>query len=403
MTPQKEHKNMKRLLFVLVLALGVAGFLAAQDSSSSVDQMIQRFEDASQQIKLRILRTTQEQETEGMGPLYRTALQYVLTNVSNIESDGELQEIATLAVQGVVETEHAAAAVDMWRLFQNFRDTQSRVQLLEALAAVDADNKRVLPSLHDWIAARHNLKKSGSTIDERVMVSALETLGSYNDPSSFNLILEAVLVQYSSNVTDTAESVLFSVAGDPVQAASRAIRRRDPADKLPALDYLLASEELSDDQKSQIALTALQNALSTDPVDQTSRDTLRQVRYTSAAWLRQTGYSEASSAMIRHFNQTFLDYDRGEIRKTWVLEAIAGLGAMGTEAAAERLTQFLDLLNTYTENDRAYDTQVVLAVIRNLESLGYPTAYNALFYASLLDYPSRVKEAARDAMSSLAR
>ena len=347
---------MKRLLFVLVLALGVVGFLAAQDSSSSADQMIQRFEDASQQIKLRILRTTQEQDTEGMGPLYRTALQYVLTNVSNIDSDGELQEIATLAVQGVVETDHTPAALDLWRLFQNFRDTQARVQLLEALAAVDADNKRILPSLHDWMAARHNLKKSGTTIDERVMVSALETLGDYSDPSSFNLILEAILVQYSSNVTNTAESTLFSVAGDPVQAASQAIRQRDPADKLPALDYLLASEGLSDDQKSQIALTALQNALSTDPVDQASRDALRQVRYTSAAWLRRTGYSEASSAMIRHFNQTFLDYDRGQIRKTWVLEAIAGLGAMGTEAAAERLTQFLDLLNTYTENDRAYDT-----------------------------------------------
>ena len=396
---------MKRLLFVLVLALGVVGFLAAQDSSSPADQMIQRFEDASQQIKLRILRTTQEQEqeVEGMGPLYRTALQYVLTNVSNIDSDGELQEIATLAVQGVVETDHTPAALDLWRLFQNFRDTQARVQLLEALAAVDADNKRILPSLHDWMAARHNLKKSGTTIDERVMVSALETLGDYSDPSSFNLILEAILVQYSSNVTNTAESTLFSVAGEPVQAASQAIRQRDPADKLPALDYLLASEGLSDDQKSQIALTALQNALSIDPVDQGSRDALRQVRYTSAAWLRRTGYSEASSAMIRHFNQTFLDYDRGQIRKTWVLEAIAGLGAMGTEAAAERLTQFLDLLNTYTENDRAYDTQVVLAVIGNLESLGYPTAYNALFYASLLDYPGRVKEAARDAMSSLAR
>lgn len=394
---------MKRLLFVLVLALGVGGFLAAQDSSSSVDQMTQRFEDASQEIKVRILRTTQEQEMEGMGPLYRTALQYVLTNVSDIESDGQLQEIATIAVQGIVETDHAPAAQDLWRLFQNYEDPQARVQLLDALGAVDAENKRMLPSLHDWMAARHNLKKSGSTIDERIMIAALETLGDYNDSSSFNLLLEAILVQYSSNVTETAESILFSVAGDPVQVASQAIRRRDPADKLPALDYLLASEELSDEQKSQIALAALQNALSTDPVDQPSRDVLRQVRYTSAAWLRQTGYRDASSAMIRHFNQTFLDYDRGQIRKTWVLEAIAGLGAVGTEAAAERLAQFLDLLNTYTENDRAYDTQITLAVINNLEILGYPTAYNALFYASLLDYPSRVKEAARDAMSSLAR
>ena len=338
-----------------------------------------------------------------MGPLYRTALQYVVANSDTISSDQQLQEMGRISVEGIVQTGYSQAARDIWQLFQNYQDTQARVQLLQALAAVDVENQRLLPSLNDWVAARHNLKRSGSNLDERVLRAALETLGSYGQPSSFNLLLEAILLQYSQNVTNAAESILFELNGEPVQMATQAIRRRDPADKLDALDYLLDTDELSEEQKSQVARAAMENALNTDPVDAPAREALRQVRYTSAAWLRRTSYSDATSAMVRHFNQTFLDYDRGQIRKTWVLEAIAGLGAMGTEAAAERLAQFMDLLNTYTENDRAYDTQITLAVIENLEQLGYPIAYNALFYASLLDYPSRVTEAARDAMAALAR
>ncbi len=393
---------MKRLLFILVLFVGIIGVLAAQDTSTA-DRMIENFENAGKEIKVRILRTAREQGGEGMGPLYRTALQYVVANSDSISSDQQVQEMGRLSVEGIVQTGFSEAARDIWQLFQNYQDTQARVQLLQALAAVDAENQRLLPSLNDWVAARHNLKRSGSNLDERVLRAALETLGTYGQSSSFNLLLEAVLLQYSQNVTNTAESMLFELNGDPVQMATQAIRQRDAADKLDALDYLLDTDELSEEQKSQVALAALENALNTDPVDAPAREALRQVRYTSAAWLRRTGYSDATSAMVRHFNQTFLDYDRGRIRKTWVLEAIAGLGAMGTEGAAERLAQFMDLLNTYTENDRAYDTQITLAVIENLEQLGYPIAYNALFYASLLDYPSRVTEAARDAMAALAR
>lgn len=394
---------MKRLLLTLGLFAALAGALVAQDGPSPADQMIQTFEDAGQEIKLRVLRSAREQGGEEMGPLYRTALQYVNANSDTIDSDQELQEIARISVEGLVETGQSAAARDIWQLFLNYRDTQAREQLLAALAAVDAEDQRLLPSLNEWMATRHNLKRSGETIDERVMIAALEALQSYGSAASFNVVLNAVLLQYSARVGETAESFLFDLSDDPVAIASRSIRNRDAGNKLAALDYFLTANALSDDQRSAIASAALQDALNTDPSNAAAREALRRVRYTSAEELRRTSYSQATEAMIRHFNRTFLDYDRGNIRKTWVLEAIAGLGAMGTEEAAERLAQFLDLLNTYTENDRAYDTQITLAVIRNLQELGFPTAYNALFYASLLDYPDRITEAAQEAMASLAR
>jgi hypothetical protein len=129
----------------------------------------------------------------------------------------------------------------------------------------------------------------------------------------------------------------------------------------------------------------------------------RQVRYRAAQTFAEVPYPDATEALILHFEQTFADYEQGRTTKTWVLESIAALGTTGTERAAERLTAFLDLLNIYAENDRPYDTQLMLAVVTNLGRLGYEVAYDALFYIDLLNYSRRVKAAARDALDQVSQ
>jgi hypothetical protein len=61
----------------------------------------------------------------------------------------------------------------------------------------------------------------------------------------------------------------------------------------------------------------------------------------------------------------------------------------------------MDIINVYTENDRQYDTQIVLAVVRNLHSLGHKVAYSSLLYATYLDYSSTIKAAVDKAVASL--
>ena len=46
----------------------------------------------------------------------------------------------------------------------------------------------------------------------------------------------------------------------------------------------------------------------------------------------------------------------------------------------------------------------MLAVIQNLQILDVPASYNALFYTTLLEnYPSRVRDAAREAMQAVSQ
>jgi HEAT repeat protein len=144
-------------------------------------------------------------------------------------------------------------------------------------------------------------------------------------------------------------------------------------------------------------------AVSTTTRTGTDLEALRQLRFRAARALQDIPYEPAAISLVRHLNLTFQDYERGVVAKTWLLEAIAALGSTGSETAAVRLADFLDLLNSFTEDDRPYDMQVTLAVVTNLERLGFAVAYDSLFYVTLLDYPQSVKDAARSAMDAVSQ
>ena len=95
------------------------------------------------------------------------------------------------------------------------------------------------------------------------------------------------------------------------------------------------------------------------------------------------------------------EYDRGLADRRRVVEAVECLGAMGSHEAAVRLTQYLVLLNAYTERIQEFDNVIVLAVVQNLGRLGDKTAFDDLLYAQYLSYSSEIKNAIREALDKL--
>jgi HEAT repeat protein len=237
--------------------------------------------------------------------------------------------------------------------------------------------------------------------DLQVLNVAAETLGELGDASSFPVLLDVQLVQISDPITDTARVAMKGLPGDYVEIAIQTTNRRTISNQLSALEYFLDDPDLSDEEQAEVATGVMSQAVRTSTRDVTENQALREVRFRAAQELIDVPYEAAADSLIRHFNLTFQSYDRGIITKTWVLEAIAALGSTGNDAAAARLTQFLDLLNSYTENSRPYDAQITLAVVTNLERLGDLGSYDALFYVTMLDYPQRVKDAARSALNAV--
>jgi hypothetical protein len=108
-----------------------------------------------------------------------------------------------------------------------------------------------------------------------------------------------------------------------------------------------------------------------------------------------------AALLIEHLDATIAEYDKGLADQRFLLEAVAALGAMGAREAAVRLTQYLVLVNSYTEKAKGYDEQVVLAIIASLGQLGDKVGFDDLMYTQYLNYSAAVKKAARAALDKL--
>jgi hypothetical protein len=396
---------MKRRVVLLGIALAVvvAVAVSAQDNQRALQAYQDRFQDAGPEIKLEILETADMLSVEELGPLYVQAVQFVLTSIEDVESDAILRDIALLAVEKIGEGGYAPATGPLWSLFVEYELNTARIAVLEVLGRIGGGDAELVLDLNGWVQAQVNLYRGGVMPDQQVLRTAVRTLGELEDTSSFPVLLDVQLAQISDAITDEANVAMDALPGDYVEQAIGTVNARDVVGRQPALEYFVADPELSDEERAQIAAGVLAEAVREVLRDPNELEAQRRLRYRAVNVLVDVAYPQATGTLIRHFNLTFADYDRGFTTKTWVLEAIAALGTTGSEAAAQRLTDFLDLLNTYTENDRPYDTQIMLAVVTNLERLGYVVAYDALFYVTLLDYPQRVREAARSALDAVTR
>jgi len=127
----------------------------------------------------------------------------------------------------------------------------------------------------------------------------------------------------------------------------------------------------------------------------------RDMRRVALSILSDQKWSKATPLVIEHFGMTLVEYERGIVANDYLIDAINGLGSMGTHEAAERLTLYLELLNSYTEHGRSYDERIVLTVLDNLWKLGDKVAFANLSYTQYLDYSNEVKKAARRAIDNL--
>jgi len=385
-------------LFLVIPAIGVFAQVDPLETFQA------NFSSSNLQTKLEILRAADNQDAASFGPLYGQALSYVVSNAEQLVEEPLLRQIALLAINRIDQGQYLPAVNDLWRLFRLYDETTARIQVIGVLGRLAGDNAQVIDYINEWVGAQNNLTRAGTRVDLQVLTATVESVGVLGSESSFPVILDTILLQYPDFVNDVAENAISQLDGVPLELASAAIRDRDVVEKRAAFEFFTAGDYLSETDKADFARVALADALSLVPRENEEVEEVRLIRFGAAQFLREAAYSPATSVLIRHFNETVLEWDRGRIPKTRVLEAIAALGAMGNAEAASRLTDYLELLNTYSEMDRPYDTQIVLATIGNLELLDSPSSYNALFYATLLEnYPDRIKDAARQAMAAVSQ
>ena len=393
-------KNKRRLVVILLIFLLVSS-LWAQSPQDLLRSFARNFAIASLDVKMQIIQDAGNSGYPEMGPLYQQAIDYVLDNFTLIDTDQRFRQLAILAVNQMRSAGYGEGRHSVWKLFDADEYTGVRVSCLNALGTLARGDEEITEHLNVWLAQQNTIFRSGKVPDVRVIAAAVSALGELGDQSSFPVLFTTMTLGYTNEITSSAREALFRLGGEFKDNVIGILKDSALEEKKLALQMTMGTEQLGVDEKGEIAELAMDVGLHTAAVDNASRQTAREIRSVAAAALTELEWSPATDLVIEHFDTVLLEYDRGLTDKRRVVEAIDCLGAMGTHEAAVRLTQYLVLLNAYTERLREFDNVIVLAVVQNLGSLGDKTAFDDLLYAQYLSYSSEIKKAAREALDRL--
>jgi HEAT repeat protein len=394
-------KKTKSLLAGMALLVLGAGTLAAQDAQELLKSFKRNFAIASLEVKIQVVQDAAKTGSREMGPLYQQAVDFVLENFSYLDVEQRFRVLGVVAADQIRATAYREARYSVWKLFQTDTFQELRLSCLNALAVIAKGDPEIVQNLNLWLAAQNTVFQTGKVPDVPVILAAVKALGSLGDPSSFPVLFGAMNLGYPEEVTRACRQALLSIPGD-VKTAYREVLQTHPLpEKRQALEMALESDRLSENDKGELAELALDVGLHTAAADNQLKAASRELRFGATRALSARKWSKATVLVIEHFNALLLEYDRGLADRRFLVEAIDCLGNMGTHEAAVRLTQYLILLNSYTERVREFDSVVILSVIQNLGKLGDKVAFDDLMYVEYLSYPNEIKAAARKVRGSL--
>jgi hypothetical protein len=336
-----------------------------------------------------------------MGPLYRQAIDFVLNNFTLIDTDQRFRQLAILALDQMEASGYTEGRYSVLKLFDIEQETGVRISCLNALGTLAQGDEEIIEYLNVWLNQQNTVFQSGKVPDIYVILAAVRALAQLGDQSSFPVLFSTMTIGYTDDITRSVREGLFRLGGELKDNMIAILKGSDLEEKKLALQMSMESDRLDDNAKAEIAQFAMDVGLHTAAADNPSRQIAREIRYLAAVALTERKWSSATDLAIEHFDTVLLEYDRGFTDKRRVVEAVDCLGAMRTHEAAVRLTQYLVLLNAYTERKQEFDNIIVLAVVRNLGILGDKSAFDDLLYAQYLSYSSEIKKAARNALDNL--
>ena len=393
---------MRRAICMCVVFIAVASVSFAQDAQKILDTFKRNFAIASLDVKIQILQDAAAGKTaSAMGPLFQQAVDFVVDNASLIPTDGRFNQLAGIGAEQIGVVAYAAGKDSVWKLFQVTLDSQTLAKAAAALGAVGTGDADTIANLNRYVDSQNAFFAAGKTPDMAVVAACFKALGVLGDSSSFPVLFSSMNLGYPDKVAVIAKDALLSIKGDFKEMILGVIKGRPLPEKKLALQMAMDSDKLTDEQKAQVAELALDIGLHSGAPDAAGKGVLRDIRFQAAAVLGARKWSDATGLLIEHLDMSIGEFDKGLVDRNHLLDSIGNVGAMNTHDAAVRLTQFLVLINSYTEKGKSYDDAVVFAVLQNLGALADKVAFDDLMYTQYLNYSTGVKKAARAALDKL--
>jgi hypothetical protein len=353
------------------------------------------------ETKLQVLQDGVNKKIEGLGPLFNTALNFVINNHAKIKTQASMLDISSLCIEQVVLLGYKPAKTAIWDLFLVESNTKIRVASLGALAVLANDDKQIIESMNKWLTAQNDIFKTTKTQDVQVITTCIEALGKIGDSSSFTPILVASLTDYLDTVVKAADAALHTLKGDLKDNYIIVLNNGKFEEKRFSLQKAFSDSRLNDSEKCLVANAALKVALNVLIETPQDKEIARDIRNKSVLFLADKNYNEAADLGIMHFKRSLDEYDHKVSTMLYLVNSIKALGSLKSHQSAVVLKDYLDSINLLVENGKGYDEAIVLEVITSLKSLGDKIARSTLLYVGYIKYSQKVKAAAEDAFKNL--
>jgi HEAT repeat protein len=390
-------------LFLLSLSLN------AQDSILYSYQ--RNFMRASLSTKTGVLldAATDDRASEFIGQLYEYALNFSLQNAEILRGDPDLLNLTVVAARGALHSAHVQSIATLWGIFTNFRDSQARIAALDALAVLGKGNIQVAENLNQFLANQNSLYRSGMDVDIPTVSACINALGALGEESSFPVLFAAITAGYPESVGAQAVIALESLPGDLKGNFTEVLRKNPPSEKLAVFRAAVSSSRMSGPEKGAFAQTALEIGMDEENLSTEYGSALTALCTLAVKTLTELKWAGADTTVLQYFYRVQGAYQENKTNRERdrLLEVIGCLSVLGSADAAQALSLQLGYLNsqferakkegTFSENDEA----LVLGVIGALGGMEDKIAFDNLHYVAYLDYPERVKAAAREALNKL--
>ncbi|MDC7225563.1 MAG: hypothetical protein PQJ61_02235 [Spirochaetales bacterium] len=386
---------------LIVLVLSAVQPVFSNDNPGVVEAFRKNFTRGSLSTKVRVLQDSLEYKDADMSPLYTLSLDFIISNTWMLQSDTIGRDLMFFTIRLLGTNGITEAADNLWLFFKSVDDSALMIEIMNALGDTAAGKQNIIYGINAWLRDYNTAFKAGKTPDSKLVAEAVATLGKLGDPTSFPIVFTTGTIGYSETVNLSANEALGKIDGYFTDHIIEVIRSSVPEEKLAALKAAYGQSNLTRDDKASIALVGLDIGLYSEAYDSAEEGILRELRYEAVRQLTALNWAGATDNLVKHFDSTVFELEQGLCRKVSLIEAIDALGNAGTHDAAIRLTLYLEVLNSYTENGQIVDEQVILSVIRNLGELGDNTAFDYLLYTGYLNYSGTVQRAAREALKNL--
>jgi hypothetical protein len=407
--------KMKQLTIRSLFVLAVLGSLSLSPPGLfSQDAILVSYERnflrASLANKAGILRDAagDDRASEFIGALYEFALKFVLGGGELLRDDPDMIALAGIAAKGAGEAAHMPAAETLWQVFNLYRDSHSRVEILRALAILGKGNAGMVENLNQYLVDQTNYYRSGMVPDYPPLRACIAALAAIGDDSTYPALFSAFLASFPGSLGDEITEAMGSIEGDYLHFLVELIRGNGPTEKLAAFRLGSGNSGFSPAEKGELAETALEVSLDLFPgnsgADGRSESgwaAASSLRYESVQALTGLKWTRASPLAIRHFYRVQTDLGNGAAPGERLLEAVNCLGAMGNSESAQVLALQLGYINSQTERGGDFDEGLILALIHALGEIGDKVAFDHLLYIGYINYPEQIQAAARESLNRL--